>query len=114
MVEEYLDSISEKDDKKESVVERIDRIIGKYRDRIKIPADGDYKKQVRAWQYEDHMKKRQSKNSQIFLISNNRFSLQLFIFHKGITDDVANVHVTIFNTPIMKRIDNNHLVRKCA
>jgi hypothetical protein len=30
MVEEYLDSISEKDDKKESVVERIDRIIGKY------------------------------------------------------------------------------------
>jgi signal peptidase I len=47
--------------KKNSVVERIDRIIGKYRDRIKIPADGDYKKQVRAWQYEDHMKKRQSK-----------------------------------------------------
>ncbi len=56
IIEEYLNSINEKDE--ETAMEAIEKIMRKYRNKIPLPADGDYKKQVRDWQYEEYLQKK--------------------------------------------------------
>ena len=55
MVEEYLDSINEKEAKKESRVDRILKIMEKSKDKIKIPDNVNYKEMIRKWRYEDYL-----------------------------------------------------------
>jgi hypothetical protein len=66
MVEEYLDSINEKETKKESRVDRILRIMQKSKDKITIPDNANYKEMIRKWRYEDYLNdaaKRRGKTS---------------------------------------------------
>jgi len=62
MIEEYLDSINEKEMRKETAVDRINKIMDKYRDKIEIPENTNYKKQIKEWRYEDQIKNRKNKN----------------------------------------------------
>ncbi|HLF47643.1 MAG TPA: DUF6364 family protein [Chitinophagaceae bacterium] len=56
IVEEYLNSIVEKENKTESAMDQINRIMEPYRKKIKLPENVDYKEMVRQWRYEDYMK----------------------------------------------------------
>lgn len=55
MVEEYLDSINEREAKKESGVDRILKIMKRSKDKIKIPDNVSYKEMIRKWRYEDYL-----------------------------------------------------------
>ena len=55
MVEEYLDSLSEKEEQKESVIDKIDKIMAPYRNKIKLPENMNYKEMIAKWRYEDYM-----------------------------------------------------------
>lgn len=55
MVEDYLDSINEKDSRKESRVDRILKIMEKSKDKIRIPDNVNYKEMIRKWRYEDYL-----------------------------------------------------------
>ena len=56
MVEEYLNSIVEKENKPESAMDQINKIMERHRKKIKLPVNVDYKEMVRQWRYEDYMK----------------------------------------------------------
>ncbi len=56
MVEEFLDSISEKEEQKESPMERINKIMEPYRNKLKLPENSNYKEMLKQWRYEDYMK----------------------------------------------------------
>lgn len=43
MVEEFLDSINEKEEQKESVIEQINKIMSKYEGKIKLQSNVNYK-----------------------------------------------------------------------
>jgi hypothetical protein len=55
MVEEYLDSVAEKEANKESRVDRILKIVAKSKNKIKIPDNVSYKEMIHKWRYEDYM-----------------------------------------------------------
>ena len=57
IVEEYLDSISEKEEQKENPMTEIREVISKYKGKITLPADGNYNKMVRDSKYEDYIKR---------------------------------------------------------
>jgi len=54
MVEEYLDSLSDKEEQKESVMDKIDKIMAPYRDKIKLPEKTNYKEMIGNWRNEDY------------------------------------------------------------
>ena len=56
MVEEFLDSISEKEEQKESPIDHINKIMSKYEGKIQLPPNVNYKKRIMQWRYEDYMK----------------------------------------------------------
>jgi len=56
MVEEYLNSIIEKENKTETAIDQINKLMEPYRKKIKLPEKVDYKEMVRQWRYEDYMK----------------------------------------------------------
>jgi len=56
MVEEFLDSISEKEEQKESPIDHINKIMSKYEGKIKLPPNVNYKEMIMQWRYEDYMK----------------------------------------------------------
>jgi hypothetical protein len=56
MVEEYLDSISEKEEQKESPMSHINKIMEPYLEKIKLPENADYREMIRQWRYEDYIK----------------------------------------------------------
>jgi hypothetical protein len=62
MIEEYLDSINEKETQEETAVDKIKKIMNKYRDKIKISENTNYKDQIKEWRYEDYIKNRKNKN----------------------------------------------------
>lgn len=55
MVEEYLDTVNEKETKKESAMDRIRKIMGESRDKIKVPDNLNYKEMIGKWRYEDYL-----------------------------------------------------------
>ena len=55
MVEEYLDSLNEKEEQKESVMDKIDKIMAPYRNKIKLPENIGYKEMIANWRYEDYL-----------------------------------------------------------
>ncbi len=57
MVEEYLTNISEREGEKESIVDRIDKIMEPYRSKIRMPVNGTYKDIIRQYRYQDYMNK---------------------------------------------------------
>lgn len=59
MVEEYFNSIPEKQSLKGSAVERIEKRIAPYLDKINLPANRDYKELIREWKYEDYMREKE-------------------------------------------------------
>lgn len=56
MVEEFLDSITEKEEQKESPIDQINKIMSKYEGKIKLPSNVNYKEMIMQWRYEDYMK----------------------------------------------------------
>jgi hypothetical protein len=58
MVEEYLETISEKEEKTESALDKVEKIMAPYLSKIEIPADDDYRREVREWQYEKEVNKK--------------------------------------------------------
>ena len=56
MVEEYLNSVVEKEAISDPLVE-IKQIMKKYKSKIPLPADGNYNKMVNEWRYQEYMKK---------------------------------------------------------
>ncbi|MCO5238715.1 MAG: DUF6364 family protein [Chitinophagaceae bacterium] len=62
IVEEYLDSISEKEEQKENPMTEIREVMSKYKGKITLPEDDNYNKMVRDWKYEDYIKKSTTKS----------------------------------------------------
>ena len=56
IVEDYLNTIVEKEETDELPSERIKSIMQPYLSKITIPEDGDYRKQVREWKFEEYLK----------------------------------------------------------
>lgn len=56
IVEEYLDDISEKE-MDASPLENILKITRKYKNKIELPADGNYNRMVNEMRYQDFLKK---------------------------------------------------------
>lgn len=56
MVEEFLNSISERDDAKESPLDLINKIMKPYRKNTNLPQSPNYKEIIRQGRYEDYMK----------------------------------------------------------
>jgi hypothetical protein len=54
MVEEYLNSLSEKEEQKESVMDKIDKIMTPYRNKIQLPENKSYKEMIKEWRSEDY------------------------------------------------------------
>ena len=61
MVEEYLNSIVEKENKTDPIGE-IMEIMKKHKSKILLPADGNYNKMVNDWRYEEYLKKSKPKS----------------------------------------------------
>ena len=61
MVEEYLNSIIEKEDKTTGPIEEIMEIMKKHKSKVPLPADGDYNKMVNDWRYEEYLKRSKPK-----------------------------------------------------
>lgn len=61
MVEEYLNSIVEKENKTDPI-EEIMEIMKKHKSKIPLPADGNYNKMVNDWRYEEYLKKSKPKS----------------------------------------------------
>jgi hypothetical protein len=57
MVEEYLNSLSEKEEQKESVMDRIKKIMASQKEKISLPENMNYKEMIAAWRYEDYLEK---------------------------------------------------------
>lgn len=55
MVEEYLDSLNEREDQQESVMDKIEKIMLPYRGKIILPANKSYKEMIADWRYEDYV-----------------------------------------------------------
>lgn len=55
MVEEFLDSVAEKEAVKESPLDRIHKIMEKTRQKIKLPDNLDYKEMIAKWRHEDYL-----------------------------------------------------------
>lgn len=57
MIEEYLRAISEEEtDQGKSAIDRIHTILRPYQDKLNLlQQGGDYRNQVREWQYQDYM-----------------------------------------------------------
>jgi hypothetical protein len=58
MVEEYFNSIPEKKHQEDSVVERIEKRIKPYLNKINLPEDKDYRELIREWKYQDYLKQK--------------------------------------------------------
>ena len=55
MVEDYLNTINEKEITKESQVDRILKIMEKSKDKIKLPDNLNYKEMIGKWRHEDYL-----------------------------------------------------------
>ena len=55
MVEDYLNTVDEKESTKESRVDRIRKIMEKSEDKIKLPNSLNYKEMIGKWRYEDYL-----------------------------------------------------------
>lgn len=58
IVEEYFNSIPEKKYQEGSAVERIEKRIKPYLDKINLPEDKDYRELIREWKYQDYLKQK--------------------------------------------------------
>lgn len=58
MVEEYFISIPEKKQDQVSAMERIEKRLTPFLDRIDLPEDVDYKKMVSDWRFNDYIEKK--------------------------------------------------------
>ena len=61
MVEEYLNSIVEKE-KNSDPLEDIMKLMKNHKSKVPLPADGNYNKMVNDWRYEEFMKKSKPKS----------------------------------------------------
>jgi hypothetical protein len=57
MVEEYFRSIPVKEEKNDSIIDLLDKIIKPEVDKLDLPENMDYKEMVREWRYQDYMKR---------------------------------------------------------
>ncbi|HEX5153236.1 MAG TPA: DUF6364 family protein [Parafilimonas sp.] len=55
MVEEYLNSLSEKEEQKGLVMDKIDKIMAPYRNKMQLPGNKSYKEMIREWRSEDYL-----------------------------------------------------------
>lgn len=63
MVEEFLDSINEKEEQKESAIDQINKIMSKYEGKIKLPSNVNYKEMIMQWRYEDYVKESEKRTN---------------------------------------------------
>jgi hypothetical protein len=60
MVEDFLGSLIEKEEP-ETAVDRMNRLMETWREKINLPANTNYKEMIRQWRYEDYMKESESR-----------------------------------------------------